>query len=65
MTINFTSLSAVKALYLSAVINGLLAPPLLILILLICNNRKIMDGRTNGKALNVWGWATTVLMTLS
>lgn len=37
MVINSTSVSAVKALYLSAVINGLLVPPLLALILLICN----------------------------
>lgn len=65
MAINFTSISAVRALYLSAIINGLLAPPLLILIVLICNNRKIMGNRTNGSMLNCWGWATTALMTFA
>src|SRR5262249_50737641 len=65
MAINFTSISAVRALYLSAVINGLLAPPLLVLILLISNNPTIMGKRTNGRLLNFWGWATTGLMTLA
>ncbi|HEY1807384.1 MAG TPA: divalent metal cation transporter [Acidobacteriaceae bacterium] len=65
MAINFTSLSAVRALYLSAVINGLLAPPLLFLILRICNNPKIMGKRVNGRLLNWCGWATTLVMTLA
>jgi NRAMP (natural resistance-associated macrophage protein)-like metal ion transporter len=65
MGINFTSISAVKALYLSAVINGLLAPPLLILILRICNNPKIMGKRVNGRFLNSCGWVTTLVMALA
>jgi NRAMP (natural resistance-associated macrophage protein)-like metal ion transporter len=65
MAINFTSISAVKALYLSAVINGLLAPPLLFLILRICNDPTIMGKRVNGWLLNSCGWATTLIMTLA
>jgi NRAMP (natural resistance-associated macrophage protein)-like metal ion transporter len=65
MAINFTSITAVKALYLSAVINGLLAPPLLFLILRICNDPKIMGKRVNGRVLNWCGWATTLVMTLA
>jgi len=65
MAINFTSISAVKALFLSAVINGLLAPPLLVLILLICNNTKIMGKQINGRVVNICGWATMAVMTLA
>jgi Mn2+/Fe2+ NRAMP family transporter len=65
MAINFTSISAVKALYLSAVINGLLAPLLLILILRICNDPRIMGKRVNGRLLNWCGWATALVMTLA
>jgi NRAMP (natural resistance-associated macrophage protein)-like metal ion transporter len=65
MAINFTSISAVRALYLSAVINGLLAPPLLFLILRICNDPKIMGKRINGRLLNYFGWATTIVMSLA
>lgn len=65
MAINFTSISAVKALYLSAVIKGLLAPPILFLILRICNDPKIMGKRINGRLLNVCGWSTTLVMTLA
>jgi NRAMP (natural resistance-associated macrophage protein)-like metal ion transporter len=65
MAINFTSISAVKALYLSAVINGLLAPPLLALILRICNDSKIMGEHINGRLLNSCGWATMLVMTVA
>jgi Mn2+/Fe2+ NRAMP family transporter len=44
------------------VINGLIAAPLLVLIMLISNNRAAMGERTNGRLLNVVGWATTIIM---
>lgn len=34
--------SAVRMLFLSAIINGLLAPPLMLLVMLVGNNRAIM-----------------------
>jgi Mn2+/Fe2+ NRAMP family transporter len=45
-------------LFWTAVINGFLAPPLLILILKISNDRKIMGERVNGRILNIAGWIT-------
>ena len=60
--INFVGLSPVKALFWTAVINGLLAPPLLILIIMISNNSRIMGERVNGKALNGAVWATAIIM---
>jgi Mn2+/Fe2+ NRAMP family transporter len=44
------------------VINGFLAPPLLVLIMLIANNRAVMGDRTNGLSMNVLGWAATLAM---
>jgi Mn2+/Fe2+ NRAMP family transporter len=52
-------------LFLSAVVNGLLAPPLLLLVMLVGNNRKIMGTRVNTVWLNVFGWAATALMTVA
>ncbi len=43
-------------------INGFLAPPLLIVVMLIANNRQVMGKRVNGPILNVLGWATTAIM---
>jgi Mn2+/Fe2+ NRAMP family transporter len=51
-----------KALFWAAVLNGILAPPLLIIIMLVSRNRKIMGVRTNGRVLNTLGWTTVVLM---
>jgi Mn2+/Fe2+ NRAMP family transporter len=46
----------------TAVINGLLAPPLLVLIMLVSNNRNVMGQRVNGLGLNILGWAATAVM---
>jgi len=39
-----------------------LAPPLLVLIMLVANNRAIMGERVNGAASNVLGWLATLAM---
>ena len=57
-----TKLNAMKMLLWSAVMNGVLAPPLIVIILFVCNNEKIMGEHKNGRWLNVLGWAAAVLM---
>jgi Mn2+/Fe2+ NRAMP family transporter len=44
------------------VINGVLAPPLFVLLMLIANNRQIMGEQVNGRRLNLLGWLTTLIM---
>jgi NRAMP (natural resistance-associated macrophage protein)-like metal ion transporter len=60
--VNFVGLNPVKALFWTAVINGFLAPPLLILIIMISNNSKIMADRVNSRALNIAVWMTAIVM---
>src|SRR5438045_1063571 len=60
--INFIGVNPITALFWTAVINGLLAPPLLILIMLVSNNRKVMGERTNGRLVNTLGWAAAAVM---
>jgi NRAMP (natural resistance-associated macrophage protein)-like metal ion transporter len=60
MSMNFIGLNVIDALFWAAVIMGLLAPPLMLVVMLITNNRTIMGDRVNGLALNVLGWASTV-----
>jgi Mn2+/Fe2+ NRAMP family transporter len=62
MLINFVGINPIKALFATAVINGLLAPPLLFLILRVSNDRSIMGKRINGRLLNVAGWTTAAVM---
>ena len=60
--INFLGINPIRALFLAAIINGFLAPPLLVAIMLVANNRHIMGKRVNGRWANIFGWTTTVVM---
>ena len=62
VAINFLSLNPITALVFSAVINGLLAAPLLVILMLVSNNRRAMGARTNGRILNAIGWVTAAVM---
>jgi NRAMP (natural resistance-associated macrophage protein)-like metal ion transporter len=63
LALNFFHLNAVKMLFWSAIINGLLAPPLILLVILLTSNRKVMGTRVNSPLLKYLGWATFVVMT--
>jgi Mn2+/Fe2+ NRAMP family transporter len=52
-------INPIKALVLTSTIYGFLAPPLLVLLLLVSNNRSVMGERVNGVWLNVLGWVAT------
>lgn len=65
MTMNFAGLNAIRALFWSAILNGVLAPPLIIIILLVCNNRRVMAEHVNGRLLNILGVITALVMGLA
>jgi NRAMP (natural resistance-associated macrophage protein)-like metal ion transporter len=60
--LNYLGLNAVKMLFWSAVINGLLAPPLILLVILLTSSRKVMGEHVNSPVLRYLGWATFVVM---
>jgi NRAMP (natural resistance-associated macrophage protein)-like metal ion transporter len=63
LALNYLGLNAVKMLFWSAVINGLLAPPLILLVILLTSSRKVMGEQVNSPMLRYLGWATFVVMT--
>jgi NRAMP (natural resistance-associated macrophage protein)-like metal ion transporter len=63
LALNYLGLNAVKMLFWSAVINGLLAPPLILLVILLTSSRKVMGEHVNSPVLRYLGWATFVVMT--
>lgn len=63
--INFSGLDAFKALIYSAVANGLIAPVVLILIVLMSSNKKIMGNRVNGRLTTFIGWFITLVMIIA
>jgi NRAMP (natural resistance-associated macrophage protein)-like metal ion transporter len=62
LLIDLVGINAIEALLWTAIINGFLAPPLLVVIMLIANNESIMGKRVNGTWTNILGWTTTAVM---
>lgn len=65
LLVNFTPVKPFQMLYYTAILNGVTAPPLMVLILLISNNKKIMGNRTNTPLVTVLGWFITIIMTVA
>jgi NRAMP (natural resistance-associated macrophage protein)-like metal ion transporter len=62
LAIAFSPINPMKALYWTAVINGVLAAPLMVVMMLIASNPKIMGRLAIGWKLRVVGWLATVAM---
>lgn len=60
--INFTPINPISALYWSAVINGVVAVPIMILLMLMTVRRRVMGEFTIGVGLKTLGWAATLAM---
>ena len=60
--LNFVHLDPIKALFWSAVINGVVAGPIMILMLLMASNGRIMGRFTLNARQKWWGWAATAAM---
>ena len=65
VALNFTSLDPVKALYWSAVVNGVLAAPLMAVMMVIAMNPRIMGRLTLPRPMLVIGWLATAVMALA
>lgn len=62
--LNFTRIDPIKILIYAAVLNGLVAPVILILIMKISSNKKIMGEWANKKPTTYLGWMTTGIMSV-
>ncbi|HNJ48174.1 MAG TPA: divalent metal cation transporter, partial [Novosphingobium sp.] len=62
VALNFTGIDPMRALYWAAVVNGLLAPPLMVVTMLIAKNRRIMGNLAVSGWLEFGGWISTAVM---
>jgi len=62
LALNWVHIDPIKALFWSAVINGVVAGPIMILMMLMASNKKIMGEFTLRPAQKFWGWAATLVM---
>lgn len=63
--INFLPVDPIRALYWSAVINGILAAPIMTLMLLLASRRDVMGRFTLSVPLKIIGWIATLAMSLA
>jgi len=65
VVMNFLGVNPIDALFYSAVLNGIVAPPLLVMVMLAARNSKVMGKQTIGPLLAVLGWGAAVAMCLA
>lgn len=63
--INLSTVDPIKALVYTSVINGLVAPPVLVAIISVANDKMILKGNVNSKLQNIFAWLTVVIMAVS
>ena len=62
IAMNLLRIDAIKALFWSAVLNGIAAVPLIFVIVWLASNRRLMGEWTSSRLARAWGWATFALM---
>jgi Mn2+/Fe2+ NRAMP family transporter len=65
MALDYAGMDAVSMLFWSAVVNGVLAPPLIVLVVLLTSQRKVMGNRVSPPWLRGLGWFTAAVMTFA
>jgi Mn2+/Fe2+ NRAMP family transporter len=65
VAVNFLGLNPMKMLVWSGIVQGFSTPPLLLMILLMTNNRQIMGNRVNTRGLNLLAGITTAAIFLA
>src|SRR5579859_7309710 len=65
VAMNFMGINPIKALFITAVINGLVAPPLLVLIVLLASDRTVMQDKVSGLVSQTLTWVATGVMSIA
>jgi NRAMP (natural resistance-associated macrophage protein)-like metal ion transporter len=62
LVIQYSPISPMKALFWSAVINGVVAVPLMVVIILLVSKKSVMGAFTAGRPIIILGWIATAVM---
>jgi len=65
VVLNLTSINPMDALFWSAVVNGVIAIPLMVILMLLASNRKLMGKFRASLRVRVVGWIATAVMLLA
>jgi Mn2+/Fe2+ NRAMP family transporter len=61
--LDYAGLDAVQMLFWAAVVNGVLAPPLIVLVVRLTSDHRVMGDQVNPPLLKWLGWITAGVMT--
>ena len=64
VALNFTSIDPIKALFWSAVINGVIAVPIMAVMMMLAVKPEVMGAFVIGRRLRILGWLATTVMAL-
>lgn len=62
IALNYVGLNPIRLLFTTAVINGVLAPPLILIVLLLTRDPAVMGDAVNSRLVGFLGWVTFVVM---
>lgn len=63
--LGFTRLDPIKALFLAAVINGVISAPIMVVMMSMAGNPKIIGKFVVRRRLKILGWCATTVMALA
>jgi Mn2+/Fe2+ NRAMP family transporter len=63
--LGFTRLDPIKALFYAAVINGVISPPIMVVMMRMASNTKIMGEFVVTRRLRILGWVATTVMAVA
>jgi Mn2+/Fe2+ NRAMP family transporter len=65
LALDFLGLNPVRMLFWAAVLNGVLAPPLIVLVTMLTSDPAVMEERVNPPLLRWLGWMSATVMTVA
>lgn len=65
LTLDYAGFGVIAMLFWSAVINGVLAPPLIVLVVLLSSDQRVMGPHVSSPLLRGLGWITAAVMTFA
>jgi Mn2+/Fe2+ NRAMP family transporter len=63
--IDWSPIDPIRALFWSAVLNGIAAVPLMVAMMVVVSSKRVMGRFTASRSLALFGWAATVVMALA
>ena len=65
VALDWSGLNPMRALFLSAVLNGVAAVPIMVAMMIVAHRKSIMGGFTERAPIMIFGWAATLVMALA